>query len=287
MINNTTIVFDKNFKDFIKDLSKMVEKNWFNKYTTPDYDKMHKWIEDYVSKNSKTINYIGNITSMPNLYAINICLLLGNEIDKYTDFEQIDYSLFRKFDYANYSFGDDTHSLDVRCACKHVIRPKNSFYVYSKFNRINIQLGQDCIQKTGISNEFLNKLKIKTKKQYEKSKSYMKMVLQELTVYFEQMIINKKCIDCKTYNIPTCKNIRRCSFCYNEFVCKNSRNKNTTNFSLEKYIYLKIPYEKKDQIKNLGGKFDSSNKLWCIENRLFYKNKTNILSFLGKKYNWE
>lgn len=298
MINKSTIKFDENFKHFIKNLYKQVEKEWFIASYDPSYDDMHEWIEEYVRKNSQGLVYNGNIISMPNLFAINICLLLGNEIDKYYSFEEIKFSKenFDKICSANYSFDESSDSRKLRCACKHQITPVNTYYISSNFNKIKIQLGQDCIEKTGISSEFLNKLKKQAKTQYCESKTKMNLVLDELKKEVEIKKINRKCLDCNKYNVlkTSPSFIKRCLPCFRKFnnstkkkeEKEKKRNKSHGMYDLDEYTYFEIPYEKKNEFKKIGGKFDGTNKLWFIKNSLAETNKDYIAKQLGKKVIW-
>uniref|UniRef100_A0A6C0B038 DUF5710 domain-containing protein n=1 Tax=viral metagenome TaxID=1070528 RepID=A0A6C0B038_9ZZZZ len=290
-VNKTTILFNERFKEFIIDLSLKVEREWFSTSYGIDFDEMHSWIQKYVLKYASLINYTGSITSMPNLYAINICLLLGREIENISSFDKIIFrDTFSQIYYANSAYHDDNAALEVRCACKHKISPQNTFRLKSNVNKITIQLGDDCIQKTGISSSFLNNLKKEARRKYRASKALMKLVVHELHEEFNKRQFCRRCISCKQYNIaksePSFKT--RCPPCFKKSIGlkERVRDRGAVSNDLSKVIYFEIPFEKKDEFKRMGGKFDGDNKLWYMKKSLVAKHKSDILK-LGKEVKWD
>jgi hypothetical protein len=290
--NYTTIIFDDKYKNFIKNLYTIVENEWFNTPFNPLFNKMHDWIENYVRENVNNINCTGNIVDMPNLFTINICLLLGNEIYKYNSFEEINFKDFRKIYFAcnSYNSGFEPSSNTERCACKHKISPSSMFYMHSSFNKIIIQLGMDCIKKTGISGSFFKNLKKKAEAESVYNKKIMTSVFEELKKFFKTREEYKQCIDCKKYTISKKYDSykTRCISCYKSYKNKNiKREKTDSLYDLNENTYFEIPYENKDNFKALGGRFDSNNKLWYINNRLLNDDVNNVIKKLGCPTVWE
>jgi hypothetical protein len=46
-----------------------------------------------------------------------------------------------------------------------------------------------------------------------------------------------------------------------------------------KKVYLKVSYNDKDKIKNIGGKWDLELKLWYVSQNIYSQNEDYIISF--------
>ena len=305
IINKTDIIFDIQFKDFIKKLQMIMIKEWshlFHIKSCDSLDHMHQWIQEYVFDNRKQINLNVKIdvknksntkvsddkraVNMPNLYAINVCLLL--DIDKYSSFKEIEIP--EKFvDYSNYS--DEYNLCTWRCACGHTVIPQNISYLSSSSNIIKIQLGDFCILKTGISSRTLKKIKKdkiekdkqqsdkikynrrsliiqfqgnlkRVKQQFEKIKSNKNKVFEQLNHHFETIQNNRRCAVCNKYNILTTEPIwkKKCLECY-----YNTRVPKKKDFQINSD---KITFSK------ASGKFISNPVSSCMDIRGFFSGKT-------------
>ena len=215
MINKTTIIYDFKFQQFIKKLQKKAIYGWnFSNSLSFDFNDFHNWIQDYTQENKQSINFSGNITSKPNLYVINICLLI--DIDKYSSFEKI---IIRELPRVN--FANTNTSGRIRCACGKEISPEYTYHM-SSFDYLNnpiiIQLGMVCIEKIGITQKELKRIKKekieKDNKQTEIADRNKKIVIRQL---FNQIIKRKNQIEEVEKNKRKMneqfKTYRRCSSC--------------------------------------------------------------------------
>jgi hypothetical protein len=111
-----------------------------------------------------------------------------------------------------------------------------------------------------------------------------------LKKFFKTREEYKQCIDCKKYTISKKYDSykTRCISCYKSYKNKNiKREKTDSLYDLNENTYFEIPYENKDNFKALGGRFDSNNKLWYINNRLLNDDVNNVIKKLGCPTVWE
>jgi len=312
-INKTDIIFNTRFNYFIKKLQNELIKKWewcFNKKYNICFDKMHDWVEEYVTNNKNLIDCVGRINTKPNLYTINICLLL--DIDNYSSFKEINIlelyekELIYKIEYSNYS--QEGSSEKVRCACGKKIVPKNTFHISSLKNLIKIQLGDTCIEKTGIETKILTKIKKekieKNKKEYEDAINNKKKLIEQFEnkiekdkklkeelennrkKVIEEFVNYKKCVGCKKYKVVK-KDYWKimCCVCWKKSNNINVRD-NIFNVDTDKYVYLNIHFSKKDEIKDYLGKWDKDNKLWYVPKVMYTQLKKEI-SKIGDVIIWD
>ena len=177
-INKTDIIFDSRFKSFIKNLQHELIREYFHKVNPYiNFNAMHDWIENRVKERKGEVNCDGTIANKPNLFAINICLLL--EIDLYDSFEELQLEKLDKLECTNFS--EENGHDKIRCACgKKNINPNNTFYIYSNVNPIKIQLGESCIEKIGIA---------------------QKNIIKKLKSDKKKMLTHRKCTLCEKFNI--------------------------------------------------------------------------------------
>lgn len=135
------------------------------------------------------------------------------------------------------------------------------------------------------------------KKRLEEENRIKKEQEEEKQLELERLY--RRCKTCNQFRILKTEDWKKdCTECYfnqkrkNEHLSEESE-KNLAYFEMDKTfwidddrVYLKIPFEKKGLIKNIGGRWDAPHKLWYISYDLYDIHKDHIHQNIGRIIRW-
>ena len=145
-INHTTILFNEEFKEIIKELKTQPELEMMKNCV--EVETLHACqgvIRNYINEKYPTL--IKN--KMPDFFAIFICLIIN--MDNYHSWEEITDTFLEINRSRDIEHGMNDH---YNCSCGHYIMAKNSFIITHYDTEINLLLGCECIEKSEIVNNF-------------------------------------------------------------------------------------------------------------------------------------
>lgn len=224
-INFTNLILDDNLLKLIEYIRTKIDMKEFNETNNENIfersniqSQVRKIFKDkHKEFNIKLVNETQKINNKTNFFAINILIISDlYEIRKHKKWNKVLNGEIYNTEYFSYSFEEELDELQndtsnnlIQCCCnKHI---QKFHKLTNEETKLSLLVGCDCIEKNIILNT----------KQREKLKEQK----NNITKTRKEMKQNRRCIDCKKYNIQDHlpSYVIRCKKCYYNY--KNFKNK--------------------------------------------------------------
>ena len=190
--SNLRIIFNENFKIFIKKLKKDIDLSSLKTGLLESAMPIQEEIRKYIEKNQNNLDILkGSLinhspNSYPDFFAILISIIIP-DLNFYNSFQEIlNESQKSRWNSSLFAI-DNMDGIGDKfcCACSHDCKPENLYKIHNLESGLNILTGCECILKT----KFIEETDIEIlQKSREDDKTYKKLIEKTKNENFEKRI---------------------------------------------------------------------------------------------------